>query len=223
MRSELTRAKSQNSTSTACWPSSRSIRRNATPSQSRRGGNSGAEISASAGGRTGAKDARAPIARRRASKCPSACYRLRRSAGPRLAESRKGGLPNIPSRSRRSNAKAVRIRGDRHRGPRFCRGRLRGEHLYGDGGKKPAGKGSKAKPLPIALNFSFGVGNTDSTLRGSPIQIYAIGSEGLVTYPKSFPTCTFAQANDARPSPRSARRRRPAAASCRRWSDRPAI
>ena len=62
-------------------------------------------------------------------------------------------------------------------------------------GKKPAGKGSKAKPLPIALNFSFGVGNTDSALRGSPIQVYAIGSEGLVTYPKSFPTCTFAQAN----------------------------
>jgi hypothetical protein len=66
-----------------------------------------------------------------------------------------------------------------------------------DGSKKPAGKGSKAKPLPISLNFSFGVGNTDSTLRGSPIQIYAIGSEGLVTYPKSFPTCTFAQTNSA--------------------------
>ncbi len=63
-----------------------------------------------------------------------------------------------------------------------------------DGGKKPAGKGSKAHPLPIALKFSFGVGNTDSTLRGSPIQIYAIGSEGLVTYPKLFPTCTFSQA-----------------------------
>ena len=32
-------------------------------------------------------------------------------------------------------------------------------------------------------------------MRGTPIEIYAIGSEGLVTYPKARPTCTFSQAN----------------------------
>ena len=69
------------------------------------------------------------------------------------------------------------------------------ENTYTVGGSAaPKGKGSKSKPLPIALKFNFGVGNTDPALRGSPIQIYAIGSEGLVTYPKYFPTCTFSQA-----------------------------
>ena len=76
------------------------------------------------------------------------------------------------------------------------------ENTYTVGGSAaPKGKGSKSKPLPIALKFNFGVGNTDSTLRGSPIPIYAIGSEGLVTYPKLFPTCTFSQATSTTVSP----------------------
>ena len=61
------------------------------------------------------------------------------------------------------------------------------------GSSKPSGKGSKKKPIPIGLKFNFGVGNTDSSQRGSPIQKYAIGSEGLVTYPKLFKSCSFSQ------------------------------
>ena len=63
------------------------------------------------------------------------------------------------------------------------------------GSSKPAGKGSKSSPIPIQLKFNFGVGNSNAAQRGSPIKTYAIGSEGLITYPKLFPTCTFSQAN----------------------------
>src|SRR5918999_369789 len=55
VRSELIRAWSQNSTSTAWRPICLSIRRKATFSQSSRGGNSGAVISGSGGIRTTAK------------------------------------------------------------------------------------------------------------------------------------------------------------------------
>jgi hypothetical protein len=64
-----------------------------------------------------------------------------------------------------------------------------------DGGSRPAGKGSKKKPKPVAINFDFTVADEDPTLRGTPIEKFAIGAEGLVTYPEAFPTCTFAQAN----------------------------
>jgi hypothetical protein len=64
-----------------------------------------------------------------------------------------------------------------------------------DGGSKPRGKGSKKKPKPVGITFDFTVADEDPTLRGTPIEKFAIGSEGLVTYPERFPTCTFAQAN----------------------------
>jgi hypothetical protein len=64
-----------------------------------------------------------------------------------------------------------------------------------DGSTKPGGKGSKSKPIPIQLGFDFQVESDDPTQRGTPIETYAIGSEGLVTYPKVMPTCTFSQAN----------------------------
>jgi len=64
-----------------------------------------------------------------------------------------------------------------------------------DGSTKPSGKGSPAKPLPIALGFDFQVESDDPSVRGTPIETYAIGSEGLVTYPKVAKTCTFSQAN----------------------------
>jgi hypothetical protein len=70
------------------------------------------------------------------------------------------------------------------------------ENTYTVGGSStPSGKGSKSKPIPIKLKFNFGVGNTESDKRGSPIETYAIGSEGLVTYPKYFPSCKFSEAN----------------------------
>jgi hypothetical protein len=64
-----------------------------------------------------------------------------------------------------------------------------------DGSTKPSGKGSPAKPLPIQLSFDFQVESDDPSVRGTPIETYAIGSEGLVTYPKVMKTCTFSQAN----------------------------
>ena len=64
-----------------------------------------------------------------------------------------------------------------------------------DGSTKPGGKGTKSKPVPIELKFDFQVESDDPTIRGTPIEQYAIGSEGLVTYPEAFKTCTFSQAN----------------------------
>ncbi|HEU0024689.1 MAG TPA: hypothetical protein VFQ12_08665 [Thermoleophilaceae bacterium] len=64
-----------------------------------------------------------------------------------------------------------------------------------DGSTKPKGKGSKKKPRPIALKFDFQVESDDPSVRGTPIERFAIGSEGLVTYPERFPTCTYSQAN----------------------------
>ena len=64
-----------------------------------------------------------------------------------------------------------------------------------DGSTKPGGKGSKSKPVPITLGFDFQVESDDPTVRGTPIETYAIGSEGLITYPEDFKTCTFSQAN----------------------------
>ena len=64
-----------------------------------------------------------------------------------------------------------------------------------DGSSNPKGKGSKKKPRPIALKFDFQVESDNPVVRGTPIKTFAIGSEGLVTYPERFPTCTFSQAN----------------------------
>ena len=64
-----------------------------------------------------------------------------------------------------------------------------------DGSTKPGGKGTKSKPVPIQLKFDFQVESDDPTVRGTPIEQYAIGSEGLITYPELFKTCTFSQAN----------------------------
>jgi hypothetical protein len=56
------------------------------------------------------------------------------------------------------------------------------------------GKGSLARPLPVKLNFGYTVGDTEN-LRPTVIKQYRIAPEGHVTYPKAFPSCTFAQAN----------------------------
>jgi hypothetical protein len=64
---------------------------------------------------------------------------------------------------------------------------------------KPAGKGSAAKPIPVKLGFGYEVSAVGG-LRPTAIKQYRIAPEGLVTYPKLFPTCTFEQAN-AQPDP----------------------
>ena len=60
---------------------------------------------------------------------------------------------------------------------------------------KPTKKGSKAKPIPASLNFGYRVGETEN-LRPLVIEQYFIAAEGLQTFPKARPTCTFEEATD---------------------------
>jgi hypothetical protein len=71
-------------------------------------------------------------------------------------------------------------------------------NVYTVSGSAPArGKGSNTKPIPTAVKLSFRVTETDPTKRGSVVQKYALGSEGLVTNPKFFPKCAFGDLDDA--------------------------
>jgi hypothetical protein len=63
------------------------------------------------------------------------------------------------------------------------------------GGSPTPGHPTNAKPIPAALNFDFQVEDENPDLRGTPIQTFAIGAEGIVAYPKLFPTCSFTDAN----------------------------
>jgi hypothetical protein len=58
----------------------------------------------------------------------------------------------------------------------------------------PKGKGTASKPLPVKLGFGYTVGDTEG-LRPTVIEQYRIAPEGLVTYPKLFPSCSFRQAS----------------------------
>src|SRR5687768_2056871 len=60
----------------------------------------------------------------------------------------------------------------------------------------PTGKGTASKPLPVKLGFGYTVGDTEG-LRPTVIEQYRIAPEGLVTYPKLFPSCKFSQVDDA--------------------------
>lgn len=60
-------------------------------------------------------------------------------------------------------------------------------------GGRPIAEGSLKKPVPVSVDFGFRVSETDPSKRATPIETYAIGSEGLVANPKDFPSCTFSQ------------------------------
>jgi hypothetical protein len=60
---------------------------------------------------------------------------------------------------------------------------------------KAAGKGSLTKPLPAYFKFGYQVGDTEGK-RPQVIRQYRIAAEGLESYPKSRPRCTFAQATN---------------------------
>jgi hypothetical protein len=66
-------------------------------------------------------------------------------------------------------------------------------HLASGSPVKP--KGSLKKPVPAALNFGYRVGDTDN-LRPQVIRDYFIAAEGLQSFPKARPTCTFEQATE---------------------------
>jgi hypothetical protein len=59
-----------------------------------------------------------------------------------------------------------------------------------DGSTKPKGKGKPTNPLPVSLSFDYSVKDEDPAKRGTPVEKYFIGAEGLVTYPEEFPACS---------------------------------
>ena len=61
-------------------------------------------------------------------------------------------------------------------------------------GSKSASKGTTTKPSPASLKFGYRVGDTEN-LRPQVIREYRIAAEGLQTYPKARPTCSWDQAN----------------------------
>jgi hypothetical protein len=61
------------------------------------------------------------------------------------------------------------------------------------------GKGSPTKRIPTGIKLQFDVTETDSTKRGTVVEKYALGSEGLVTNPKFFPKCAYSDM-DAEPT-----------------------
>jgi hypothetical protein len=63
-----------------------------------------------------------------------------------------------------------------------------------DGGTSPRGKGSASKPLPVSLRFDYTVADENPAFRGTPVEKYFIGAEGLVTYPEEFPSCPYSTA-----------------------------
>jgi hypothetical protein len=81
-----------------------------------------------------------------------------------------------------------------------------------EGHSAPAGKGTKAKPLPKALDFDFTVADEVAANRGIPLKSYFIAAEGLVTYPEVFPNCSGgtsgANAPDLAAAQRACRRAR---------------
>ena len=61
-------------------------------------------------------------------------------------------------------------------------------------GVKASSKGTPKKPVPAQLKFGYTVGDTEN-LRPEVVREYRIAAEGLQSYPKSQPTCTWEQAN----------------------------
>jgi len=61
--------------------------------------------------------------------------------------------------------------------------------------KATAGKGSMARPIPAALDFGYQVSDTEN-MRPFVIREYRIAAEGLRSYPKARPRCTFDAATD---------------------------
>jgi hypothetical protein len=59
-----------------------------------------------------------------------------------------------------------------------------------DGQSTPRGKGTASKPLAKAFDFDYSVADENPNNRGTPVEKYFIGAEGLVTYPEEFPKCS---------------------------------
>jgi hypothetical protein len=62
----------------------------------------------------------------------------------------------------------------------------------------PAAGGSPARPLPVRSHFTLGVDEQDPSKRPASIKTYVIGTEGVLAFPKPFPSCSVAQAKRRR-------------------------
>ena len=58
--------------------------------------------------------------------------------------------------------------------------------------------------MPVSLDFDFTVADENAANRGIPLKEYRIGAEGLVTYPKSFPSCSGGTGGANNPDPAAA-------------------
>jgi hypothetical protein len=76
-----------------------------------------------------------------------------------------------------------------------------------NGDTRPRAKGSLKKPKPVALKFSYTVADDNPANRGIPVKQYRIGAEGLVTYPRAFPSCSGGTSGANHPNPSTAAKR----------------
>lgn len=63
------------------------------------------------------------------------------------------------------------------------------------------GKGSKANPIPTGLTLGFQVSDSDPAKRGTVVEKYRLGAEGLVTNPKVVPKCAYTDMDDEKTVP----------------------
>src|SRR5215210_7185253 len=68
-------------------------------------------------------------------------------------------------------------------------------------GTTAKGKGSLAHPIPTGIIIGFKVGEEDPSKRGTVIEKYAIGAEGILANGKGAPSCAFDDLNDPGPVP----------------------
>lgn len=57
----------------------------------------------------------------------------------------------------------------------------------------PADGGTLTSPRPVSIAFGLGVSAEDRSLRPAPIKTYVVAAEGLVAFPKAFPSCSLSQ------------------------------
>jgi hypothetical protein len=68
-------------------------------------------------------------------------------------------------------------------------------------GTTAKGKGSLKHPIPTGIVIGFKVGESDSSKRGTVVEKYAIGAEGILANGKGAPKCGFDDLNDPGPVP----------------------
>lgn len=68
-------------------------------------------------------------------------------------------------------------------------------------GTTVGGKGSITNPITTGIKLGFKVGETDPSKRGTVVEKYSLGAEGIVANGKGAPKCAFNDLNDPGPVP----------------------